>query len=206
MFRKKPADDESQGAATGQDGPDMEDAAPPLKPFSKRATHHHSPGKAPMAGSYRADQPRRAVDMPNPAARRIDRPRTGGIEEKKLIVGRGICLKGEITSCDKLVVEGEVEASLNDARIIDVSRAGFFKGNAEVDDADISGRYEGELIARDTLTVRSSGRVSGSVRYGRIVIESGGEISGDMQTLDKPEEEAPADTPPAEDDFQGGET
>ena len=120
-----------------------------------------------------------------------ERPRPGDAESKKLIVGREIRLSGEITSCDKLVVKGQVEASLSDARVIEVAPTGYFKGDAQVDEADISGRYEGELTAKDKLIVRSSGRVSGSIRYGRIVIESGGEISGDMRSLAAAEGDAP---------------
>jgi len=101
-----------------------------------------------------------------------------------LIVGRDITLSGEISACDRLVVEGQVEASLPSARIIEVAPTGFFKGSADVEEADISGRYEGELIARDRLIVRAGGRIRGTIRYGRIVIESGGQISGDMQTLE----------------------
>jgi cytoskeletal protein CcmA (bactofilin family) len=117
------------------------------------------------------------------------RPRPGVAESKKLVVGREIRLSGEITACDKLVVEGQVEASLSDARVIEVAPTGYFKGDAQVNEADISGRYEGELIAKDKLIVRSSGRISGSIRYGRIVIESGGEISGDMRALSQDEAE-----------------
>jgi len=86
-----------------------------------------------------------------------------------------------------------VEASLSDARVIEVAPSGYFKGDAQVEEADISGRYEGELTAKDKLIVRSSGRVSGSIRYGRIVIESGGEISGDMRSLSAAEGGAPED-------------
>jgi cytoskeletal protein CcmA (bactofilin family) len=100
------------------------------------------------------------------------------------------------------VVEGRTEVSLPNARIIEVAPSGFFKGSAEVEEADISGRFEGELTARDRLVVRNGGRISGTIRYGRIVIESGGEISGDMQTLDipsapeTPEEETPGEETP----------
>jgi len=62
--------------------------------------------------------------------------------------------------------------------------SGYFKGSAEVDEADINGHYEGDLIARERLIVRAGGHIKGKVRYGRIVIESGGEISGDMQALE----------------------
>ena len=69
------------------------------------------------------------------------------------------------------------------ARVIEVAPTGVFKGDAQVEEADISGRFEGTLVAREKVTVRSKGRVSGEIRYGTIVIESGGEISGAMQTL-----------------------
>ena len=151
--------------------------APPLKPFSKKASH--TPAK-PQQG--RAYSPERIASLPG-APMRPQGSAKDNAEGKRLIVGRDIHLKGEITSCDKLIVEGLVEASLSDARVIEIAPSGFFKGDAQVDEADISGRFEGELVVKTKLTVRSEGRVSGSCRYGRIVIESGGEISGDLQTL-----------------------
>jgi cytoskeletal protein CcmA (bactofilin family) len=121
-------------------------------------------------------------------------------ENKKLIVGQDIHLSGEITSCDRLVVEGRVEASLTNARVIEVAPNGFFKGDAQVEEADISGRYEGTLIAYDKLTVRTGGRVSGSIRYGNIIIESGGEISGDMHALSQEEQAEARETPATPDE------
>ncbi len=188
MFRKDKNDDQKKkGSADEKPGADAMEA-PPLKPFSKKGSH--APSKPPGQAAFQADAARGAVDIPN-APRRLERSRPGEAESKKLIVGREIRLSGEITSCDKLVVEGQVEASLSDARVIEVAPTGYFKGDAQVNEADISGRFEGELIARDKLIVRSSGRISGSIRYGRIVIESGGEISGDMRSLSAAE----ADTP-----------
>lgn len=114
-------------------------------------------------------------------------------EGSKLIVGKDIQLKGEITACDTLVVEGKVEASM-DSRMIQVSQSGLFSGEAGVDTAEIAGRFEGSLTARDRLIVRSTGKVTGTVRYGRIEIEDGGEIAGDIKVLnakEAPKVEAP---------------
>jgi len=155
--------------------------APPLKPFSRKGSH--APAKPPSSSAHMPDLQRRAPDLPSAPARRIDRPRAGDMESRRLIVGRDIQLNGEITACDKLVVEGHVEVTLPGARVLEISPSGYFKGAAEVDEADISGRFDGDLIARERLIVRSGGRIHGKVRYGRIVIESGGEIAGDMQTL-----------------------
>jgi cytoskeletal protein CcmA (bactofilin family) len=166
-------------------------AAPPLKPFSRKGSHVAS--KPPT--SYQPDVSRRIPDIAGITPRRKDHPI--GISDgdsKRLVVGRDIHLSGEISACDKLVVEGHIEASLPGARAIEVSSTGYFKGNADVEEADISGHYEGELIARDRLVVRAGGRISGTIRYGRIVIESGGEISGDMQALNVTEPPKTLDT------------
>jgi cytoskeletal protein CcmA (bactofilin family) len=99
----------------------------------------------------------------------------------KLIVGPNIKLKGvEITDCDTLVVEGRVEATM-DSRVIQIAEIGAFKGSAEIDIAEIRGEFDGELTVREKLVIYSTGKVSGKIRYGKLVIEEGGQLSGDVQ-------------------------
>ncbi len=181
MFSKKKDDNEGKPTDGNGDGKDM--AAPPLKPFSRKGSH--GPAKPPTATSFQPEAPRRVPDIPGAPARRTERSMGGESESRRLVVGRDIRLTGEITTCDKLVVEGHVEVALPGAGIIEIAPSGFFKGKAEVQEADISGRFEGDLIAHERLIVRSGGRISGTIRYGNIVIESGGEISGDMQTIER---------------------
>ena len=124
----------------------------------------------------RADgRPAHGPPRPEPEQREPDR---------KLIVGHGISLNGEIRSCDHLIVEGAVEAQLSDCRAIDLAGDGVFKGSAEVDDADIAGRFDGDLTVRGRLVLRSGGVVSGTLRYGEIEIETGGKGIGTMEPLD----------------------
>jgi len=102
-------------------------------------------------------------------------------EIRQLIVGREISLSGEIKSCDRLIVEGSVEANLQSCQDVNIAESGLFRGAAMIDDAEIRGRFEGTLSVRNRLFIRSTGRVSGTVRYGQIEIECGGQISGDIQ-------------------------
>ncbi len=81
------------------------------------------------------------------------------------------------------MVEGTVEANLKDAGFIEIAETGLFKGSAEVDEAEIGGRFEGDLIVRKKLTIRATGKVEGAVRYARLVVEGGGEISGTVEVL-----------------------
>lgn len=99
----------------------------------------------------------------------------------KLIVGPNIKLKGvEITDCDTIVVEGLVEATIY-AREIQIDKPGAFKGTAQVDSGEIHGEFDGDLTVVGKLTIFSNGKVSGKIRYGKLVIEEGGQLSGDVQ-------------------------
>lgn len=104
-------------------------------------------------------------------------------EPKVLLIGREISLTGQITACDKVVVEGRVEAQLTESRFVEITETGQFKGSAEVDEAEIRGRFEGRLSVRGRLLIRGTGKVSGEIAYGQVEIECGGEISGTVQTV-----------------------
>jgi len=101
----------------------------------------------------------------------------------RLIVGPDVKLRGaEINDCDTLIVEERVEATL-DSRIIRIAEQGSFNGTVSIETAEIHGRFEGELTAHGQLFIYATGHVSGKVRYGKILIEEGGQICGDVEAI-----------------------
>ena len=101
----------------------------------------------------------------------------------RLIVGPNIKLRGvEIDDCDTLVVEGRVEATMV-SRAIQIAESGSFKGTVDIETAEIRGHFEGELTVRGKLVIHATGRVAGKVRYGKLLVQEGGELSGDIGTL-----------------------
>jgi cytoskeletal protein CcmA (bactofilin family) len=187
MFsRKKPETEDRKMSDT----PD--DLGIPMKPArSSGQTASVAPlGRAPTPVPPRpADPPRPAGEVPRPvdggtgvgARPSGPAPRRNDADLRKLIVGREISLSGEITSCDKLIVEGSVEANLQNCHDVDIAESGLFKGSATIDEIEVRGRFEGNLIVRQRLLIRATGKVSGTIRYGQIEIECGGQISGDIQ-------------------------
>ena len=100
-----------------------------------------------------------------------------------LIVGPDVKLKGaEILDCDTLVVEGRVEATM-DSRLIRIAEKGAFVGKVSIDIAEIHGSFEGELTARSQLIIHSTGRVSGTIRFGKLVVAEGGELNGEISVI-----------------------
>ena len=120
-----------------------------------------------------------------PAPSATPEPKVDQRKESKLVVGPDIKMKGvEISDCDTLVVEGRVEATL-DSRVLEIAEHGVFQGTIAVDQAEIRGRFEGELTVRKMLVIQGTGKVAGKIRYAKIKVEEGAELSGDLAVLDK---------------------
>lgn len=103
---------------------------------------------------------------------------------RKLVIGQGISLSGEIEACDHLIVEGTVEAALKGANNMEISETGAFYGAVEIEEATIAGRFEGDLTVRGRLTVQSTGSIVGSISYKELAIEAGAMIEGSVTPLD----------------------
>lgn len=104
-------------------------------------------------------------------------------ERRTLVVGRGISVQGTVQDAERLVVEGTVEASMIHATELAIAAGGVFKGEIEVEDAEVAGTIDGTLTARSSLTVRATGRVLGTARCRRLQVEDGGQITGRIEML-----------------------
>jgi len=73
-----------------------------------------------------------------------------------------------------------VEATM-DSRLMQISEQGSFRGAADIDLAEIKGRFEGSLNVRGKLIIHATGQVSGKIRYAKLIVEDGGQLSGDIE-------------------------
>ena len=134
------------------------------------------------------DSVKPSVDAAQEATAEVRRIETGAADTDsgmgaRLIVGPEVKLKGaEILDCDTLVVEGRVEATM-DSRVVRIAERGSFVGKVSIDIAEIHGSFEGELTARSQLIIHSTGRVKGTIRYGKLVADEGCELCGDVNVL-----------------------
>jgi len=159
-----------------------------LKTFMQPGNTKTTPSRngQPAYESARPAEPAKAPEPVKPDPRPETQTAAPVDDGSKLIVGPNIKLKGsEITDCEILVVEGRVEASMN-SRDIRIAEGGVFSGKAEIDVAEVRGTFEGEITARKRLVIYATGKVTGVIRYGAMMIEEGGSISGDVARLDGP--------------------
>ena len=166
-----------------------------LRPSPTPPTPGRESPPAPALTS-RDDATPMATTAPASAAAAAHPVETAG---SKLFVGINIKLKGvEISDCDVLVIEGHVEATVH-SQVMQIAKPGTLKGTALIDVAEVHGEFSGELTARKRLIVHGTGRVSGTIRYGQLIVAEGGEISGDVKRLEASDKQAPASRSPTPD-------
>jgi cytoskeletal protein CcmA (bactofilin family) len=191
LFRRKdeattPSAPEPSSVPTARD-PDL--AVPPFRPAAAVVPPAASP----------ATTPAKPTIAPSPAARpttpTAGRPtgRAEAGEKRVLQLGKGISIQGSVTEAERIVIEGTMESQLLQCQELAISHSGVFKGEVQVEDADIAGVFDGTLTATGSLIIRATGRVLGVARSRRLSVEDGGQLTGRMEMLT----EAPASVPMA---------
>jgi cytoskeletal protein CcmA (bactofilin family) len=191
LFRRKdeattPPAPEPTSVPTARD-PDL--AVPPFRPAA---------AVVPPAASAAATSAKPTI-APSPAARPASptagRPtgRAEAGEKRVLQLGKGISIQGSVTEAERIVIEGTMESQLLQCQELAISHSGVFKGEVQVEDADIAGVFDGTLTATGSLIIRATGRVLGVARSRRLSVEDGGQLTGRMEMIT----EAPASSPMA---------
>lgn len=190
IFRRK---DEPGAAATGAEAapttvpaardPDL--AVPPFRPsgvtLPAASTGPTAPRpSAPPAGATVA---RTATPPAAGAAPSRGPTRPEAVERRTLVVGKGISVQGTVTEAERLVIEGTMESQLLQAQELIISHSGVFKGEVQVEEAEIAGTFDGTLTATGSLVIRATGRVLGAARTRKLSVEEGGQLSGKMEML-----------------------
>ena len=186
--------DPSHGAAAADNGLGV----PPFRP-APPAAQGMAAANAPQSGVFNGKEAPMARPPfstpsanppipgapPRPTTPTLSRPagRESHAERRTLVVGRGISVQGMVQDAERLVVEGQFEASMIHATELAVSAGGLFKGEIEVEDAEISGTIDGTVTARGNLVVRATGVVLGTARCRRLQVEDGGQITGRIEMI-----------------------
>jgi cytoskeletal protein CcmA (bactofilin family) len=150
---------------------------PPFRPTPPKEQTAMS--RAPFPGAPAAPPPAGVAPRPAPAAPPSRQP----AERRTLVVGRGISVQGVVQDAERLVVEGTVESTTLAATELAVAHGGLFRGEVEVEDAEVAGTIDGTITARGSLVVRASGKVLGTARCRRLQVEDGGQITGRIEMI-----------------------
>jgi cytoskeletal protein CcmA (bactofilin family) len=172
------------GSATGRPA-DSGLGVPPFRPAPPKEAPPMSRPPFPAA-------PQPAPAAPMPSATAASQARRTPAERRTMVIGRGISVHGTIQDAERLEVQGIVEAKMIHAAELSIAQGGMFRGEVEVEEAEIAGTIDGTLTARNALIVRSTGRVLGVARCRRLQVEDGGQITGQIEMITESRSEPPA--------------
>jgi cytoskeletal protein CcmA (bactofilin family) len=96
-----------------------------------------------------------------------------------VLIGKGTRVIGEISECTTVEIQGVVEGKLLASSVV-IREGGGFKGSLQVDQAEIHGVMEGTAVVNDLLDIRSTGTVAADLAYGRLSVEAGGQMTGNI--------------------------
>lgn len=88
-------------------------------------------------------------------------------------INEGTKLKGDISSTGFFRIDGMVEGNVKTPSKVVLGKSGIIKGTLTCENADIEGKFEGNLQVSGTLTLRSTAIVEGDVIVGKLAVETG---------------------------------
>jgi cytoskeletal protein CcmA (bactofilin family) len=100
-------------------------------------------------------------------------------KENSIFIGDGVIFKGSIKAPNQAIISGKFDGEL-DARDVLIGASGVVTGKTTAQFVDVKGELNESVTSRELLIVRGTGRVRGTVTYGEIEIERGGQVKGDM--------------------------
>ncbi len=106
-------------------------------------------------------------------------PTGGGAGLNSLV--KGTHIEGKIKAPSDIRIEGTLDGDLDCQAKVIIGPSGSVTGNVTCRTAMIEGKFEGNLKVSELLEVRESARVEGDVTYGKIKIDAGAMLIGNIQ-------------------------
>lgn len=97
------------------------------------------------------------------------------------IIGPGMSVVGDCTTDGTIRIEGRVEGSVRAGKAVVVGKDGVVEGDVSTQDAVISGKVRGSLVAASRLEVQAQAQIDGDVRAKRMQLEEGAVLNGTLQ-------------------------
>jgi len=98
-------------------------------------------------------------------------------------IGASVCVKGEISGDEDILIEGSVEGSINlKKNAVIVAKTGKVKANVAGVTVHVEGEITGDVFGSEQVVIHRSGRVVGNVSAPRISLEDGARVKGLLDT------------------------
>ncbi len=93
------------------------------------------------------------------------------------IIGKNTSIIGDVISEGDFRIDGKVEGTIKTSGRVVIGKSGSASGKVECNNADIEGKFSGELFVNSLLTLKSTSKISGDVVIGKLSVEPGAEFN-----------------------------
>jgi cytoskeletal protein CcmA (bactofilin family) len=100
---------------------------------------------------------------------------------------QGTKIVGSVVSDGGFRVDGEIEGDITTQGKVVVGVTGKVKGTLTCDNADIEGVFEGKLIVKEILSLRSTANLQGDVFIGKLAVEPGATFNATCKMGSEPQ-------------------
>jgi cytoskeletal protein CcmA (bactofilin family) len=140
------------------------DEPSPIRPQGEPA---HSPAPTPIA----------AVTPAAPSAAATSAAR------QSAVIGPSMSIKGEIRAREELMVDGEVEGTLESQSLLTVGANGKVRGNIKARQVAIFGSVRGNVEVTEKIGIREQGSLIGDIKAAGISIDDGAYFKGSIDIV-----------------------
>ena len=94
-----------------------------------------------------------------------------------------VIIKGEIVSTHDIRFDGDFEGRISSKGRIIIGESATLKADLICENLDVWGRFEGTATVHDTLSLKTGSQLSGSFRTGKLAVELGSRLDGDLKMI-----------------------
>ena len=89
------------------------------------------------------------------------------------VVAKNTAIIGDIISEGDFRIDGTLEGNIKTKGRVIIGISGSVKGKIDAVNSDIEGKFSGDLLVQETLTIKATAIISGDVVIGKLSVEPG---------------------------------
>ena len=109
------------------------------------------------------------------------------------VLGPTLKFKGELTANEDLLIQGQIEGTINHTSSLTVGREGKLKADVKAEYISVEGKVNGDLTGSKAVVVKEGADVRGNIFSPTVTLREGATFNGniDMTGKELPETKAP---------------
>ena len=96
------------------------------------------------------------------------------------VIGPTLVFKGELSADEDLVIEGQIEGTIDHQKRLVIGKKGRVKADIHASSVIVEGQLVGDIYSKGIVSLANGADVQGDISCGRIVMEDGAWFKGNI--------------------------